>query len=203
MKKLVVLLSLFALFFSLCACGSTKTDTPVSSDSSAGGKATASQYEYTLNGDNSISDLIFENTVTVKGENGRIVFTNCEFKKDIVNNGGEGAKIMLDSTCVLSGNMIIESTLKEATQDTDLPKFMVFCSGAKASVGTCGSVVSSADLPITVNGHSYNIKDAVFFVNESTGEFGQYSGQEAQYHNVAMWNEGGSDIFMHVAVSSK
>ena len=37
---------------------------------------------------------IFEEDVTVTGDNWRIIFTNCEFKKNIYNRCGEGGKVV-------------------------------------------------------------------------------------------------------------
>ena len=216
MKKAIAFLLALSLLFALCACGAAPTPSepaPAESTQSEPEQPTApeeereiaTEFEYaTIEGeDNMVWGYVFEEDVTVTGDNGRVIFANCEFKKNIYNRCGEGGKVLLDDACILSESTecIFDSTLKEAGDDTDLPKFMYFCEGVRVTCEGCGAAVTYADIPIVFNGESYPIDTAEFFVDETSGAFEPYSGQtEATMHNRCQYYQDGKFVEMHVAV---
>lgn len=145
MKKVSAFLLALSLLFSLCACGAApqpaEPPTPVESESEQSTpeelRQIADVFEYaTIEGeDNMVWSYVFEEDVIVTGDNGRVIFANCEFKKNIYNCCGEGGKVLLDDACILSESTecILNSTLKEAGDDTDLPKFLYFCEGVNVT----------------------------------------------------------------------
>ena len=88
------------------------------------GKNEAVEYDITGKSDFSVSDTTFHGDVVITGEGGSVTFVNCVFNGNVVNKGGEGARVILAEDCKFAedSECIIESSLKEATMETDLPK---------------------------------------------------------------------------------
>lgn len=204
-----------AVMMVLCLAACSKKEEPAVPEkpaASAEAKAPATSSEnkasapcsYDLSGQENLTveNLVFDEDVTVTGENGKITFLNCAFNGNIINKGGEGARVCLWQDCTFadSSECILDPALEEATMDTDLPKFMIFCTMPNVSCEKLGAVISSAEQAIRLNGEEHPIEAAEFHINETTGEFIPYSGQEANAHNVAKWIEGGEAVQMHVAV---
>ena len=217
MKKVSAFLLALSLLFSLCACGAAPEAAPQPAEPPAPVESEPEQstpeelrqiadvFEYaTIEGeDNMVWGYIFEEDVTVTGDNGRVIFANCEFRKNIYNCCGEGGKVLLDDACILSESTecILDSTLKEAGDDTDLPKFLYFCEGVRVTCEGCGAAVTYADTPIAFNGESYSIDTAEFFTDENGTKFEPYSGQaEATMHNRCQYYQDGKLVEMHIAV---
>lgn len=199
-KKLPLICLILALIFCMCACGS---EAKPSENSSPAASAPAEPVSFDLSGkEDHIDGKTFDGDVIVIGDNGKLTFTNCTFNGDLINNGGEGAAVFVWEDCSFAkeSKCILDSTIKDATQDTNLPKFMIFCEMPEVSCKNAGAVVAPAGSAIKLNGNNYPIDTAEFFVNESTGDFAPYSGQEATMHNYAMWTENGEAVQMHVAV---
>ena len=166
----------------------------------------AEVYEFDLSGqDIIVNGQVFDGDITITGENGQISFFNCAFNGKVINQGGEGARVFINGDCAFAdgAECILDSALKEATIETDLPKFLIFCEMPNVSCVNSGAVVTLADQPIRLNGESYAIGSAELFINEMTGESGAYDGQEANFHNFAKWVEGGADVQMHIALFSE
>ena len=53
------------------------------------------------------------------------------------------------------------------------------------------------------NGEKYPVENAELFNNETTGETVPFSGQEANFHNVAKWTENGEEVKLHRAIFSE
>lgn len=210
-KTLLIILAI-AMLLTLAACsvkdkpsesGDNTAPSGEDSETDENGRTAADIYSYDISGEEVIvENLVFNEDVTVTGENGRLSFINCEFNGDIINKGGEGARIALLQDCEIAdgSECILDSSLEEATMDTDLPKFMIFCAMPNVSCENMGAVVSFAEQAIKLNGEEFPIDEAEFFMDDSTGEFDSYSGQEANMHNVAKWVEGGENVLMHMAI---
>ena len=98
MKKMAVLFLTMCLMLALGGCGQTDTDQQAEAqtqtqtvESEEGGKQTATEYTFALaDGEQKdVSDLIFEQDVTVSGENAQITFVNCEFQGNVINTASE------------------------------------------------------------------------------------------------------------------
>lgn len=166
------------------------------------GKNEAVEYDITGKSDFSIADTTFDGDVVITGEDGSVTFVNCVFNGNIINKGGEGARAILSEDCKFAedSECVIESSLKEATLETDLPKFLIFCEAPSVSCKNCGSVLTLSENEIEFNGEKYPIENAEFFNNDATGEIVPFSGQEANMHNVAKWTENGEEINLHLAI---
>lgn len=166
------------------------------------GKNEAVEYDITGKSDFSIADTTFDGDVVITGEGGSVTFVNCVFNGNIINKGGEGARAILSEDCKFAedSECVIESSLKEATMETDLPKFLIFCEAPSVSCKNCGSVLTLSENEIEFNGEKYPIENAKFFNNDATGEIVPFSGQEANMHNVAKWTENGEEINLHLAI---
>ena len=165
----------------------------------------AIEYDITGKSDFSIADTTFDKDVVITGENGAVSFINCVFNGNIINKGGEGARVMIDENCKFAENSecVIESSLKEATMETDLPKFLVFCKAPSVSCKNSGAIVTFAENEIEFNGVKYAIENAELFNIDATDEIVPYTGQEANFHNVAKWTENGEEINIHLAIWSE
>lgn len=199
-KKIPLICLSLTLVLCMTAC-SSKAE-PAESDSAPAG-ISAEPVRFDLSGkDDHIDGKTFDSDVIVTGDNGKLSFTNCAFNGKIINNGGEGAAIVVWEDCSFANESkcILDSTIKDATQDTNLPKFMIFCEMPEVSCDKAGAIVAPAGKAIKLNGNKYPIEAAKYYVNESTGDFAPYDGQEATMHNFAMWTENGEAVQMHVAV---
>lgn len=104
MKKMAVLFLTMCLLLALGGCGGGQTDTDQqteaqtqtqTAESEESGKQTATEYTFALaDGEQKdVSDLIFEQDVTVSGENAQITFVNCEFQGNVINTASEGTRV--------------------------------------------------------------------------------------------------------------
>jgi predicted small lipoprotein YifL len=200
---------LLLLVLSLAACGAKEPPQPETAPAEGpgadqAGRTQADVFAYDLSGEEMavVENLIFQEDVTISGEHGRIAFQNCLFQGSLIHRGGEGARVFLDEDCAFDDGAacLLEPVIQEATMDTDLPKFLIFCDMPEVTCETLGAVITSADQAIRLNGASCPISEAALFSNEQTGELGPYSGQEATAHNVAKWVENGEHVQMHIAV---
>ena len=169
------------------------------------GKKEAAEYDITGKSDFSVADTTFDGDVVITGESGSVTFVNCVFNGNIINKGGEGARVILAEDCKFAedSECVIESSLKEATLETDLPKFLIFCEAPSVSCKNCGSVLTLSENVIVFNGEEYPIENAEFFNNDATDEIVPFSGQEVNMHNVAKWTENGEEINLHLAIFSE
>ena len=91
-------------------------------------------------------------------------------------------------------------SLKEATLETDLPKFLLFCEAPPISCKNAGAVLTLSENEIEFNGKKYSIENAEYYNNDATGEILPFTGQEVNFHNVAKWTENGEEINLHLAI---
>lgn len=166
------------------------------------GKNEAVEYDITGKSDFSVADTTFDGDVVITGEGGAVTFANCVFNGNIVNKGGEGARVIFAEDCKFAedSECVIDSSLKEATLETDLPKFLIFCEAPSVSCKNSGAVLTLSENEIEFNGEKYPIENAELFNNDATGEIVPFSGQEVNLHNVAKWTENGEEINLHLAI---
>jgi len=166
------------------------------------GKTEAVEYDITGKSDFTVADTTFDGDVVITGEGGSVAFVNCVFKGNVVNQGGEGARVMFLEGCTFAedSQCVLESALKEATMETDLPKFLCFCEPPAVSCENSGAVVTFSEYEIEFNGKKYPVEKAELYNNEVTGEMVPYSGQETVMHNVAKWTENGEEVNLHLAI---
>ena len=185
-EKLLFLALAVMMIFALSSCG----------------KKEATEYDITGKSDFSVADTTFDGDVVIIGEGGSVAFVNCVFNGNIVNKGGEGARVMFAEDCKFSedSECVIESSLKEATLETDLPKFLIFCEAPPISCKNSGAVLTLSENEIEFNGAKYSIENAELFNNDATGEIVPFYGQEVNFHNVAKWTENGEEVNLHLAI---
>ena len=169
------------------------------------GKSEAVEYDITGKSDFSVADTTFDTDVVITGEGGSVTFVDCVFNGNIINKGGEGARVLLAEDCNFAedAECVIESSLKEATLETDLPKFLIFCEAPSVSCKNSGAVLALAENEIVFNGKTYPIENAEFFNIDTTDEIVPFAGQEANFHNVAKWTENGEEVNFHLAIFSE
>lgn len=185
-EKLLSLALAVIMLFALSSCG----------------KNEAVEYDITGKNEFSVADATFNGDVIITGEGGAVTFVNCVFNGNIINKGGEGARVIVAEGCKFAGDSecVIESSLKEATLETDLPKFLIFCEAPSISCKNSGAVLTLAENEIEFNGKKYPIENAELFNNDATGEIVPFTGQEVNLHNVAKWTENGEEINFHLAI---
>lgn len=166
------------------------------------GKKEAVEYDITGKSDFSVADTTFNGDVVITGESGVVTFVNCVFNGDIVHRGGEGARVILSEDCKFAEDSacVIESSVKEATLETDLPKFLIFGEAPPVTCKNSGAVLTFSENVIEFNGEKYPVENAELFNIDATGEIVPYTGQEANMHNVAKWTENGEEVHFHLAI---
>ena len=168
-------------------------------------KNEAVEYDITGKSDFSVADTTFDGDIVITGEGGSIAFVNCVFNGNLINKGGEGARVMIAEDCKFAADSacVIDSSLTEATLETDLPKFLIFCEVPSISCKNSGAVLALSEYEIEFNGEKYPIENAEFYNNDATGEIVPFSGQEVNFHNVAKWTENGEEVHLHLAIFSE
>ena len=166
------------------------------------GKTEAVEYDITGKSDFSVADTTFNGDIVITGEGGSVTFVNCVFNGKIINKGGEGARVIMAEGCKFAEDAacVIDSSLIEATLETDLPKFLIFCEAPSVSCTNSGAVLTLSENEIEFNGKKYPVEKAEFFNVDGTTEIVPFSGQEVNFHNVATWTENGEKITLHLAI---
>lgn len=141
------------------------------------GKNEAVEYDLTGKSDFSVADTTFDGDVVITGEGGAITFINCVFNANIINKGGEGARVIMVDGCKFAEDTtcIIDSSVKEATLETDLPKFLIFCDAPAISCKNSGAVLTLSNNEIDFNGEKYSVENAELFNIDSTDEIVPYT----------------------------
>ena len=186
LEKLLTLSLVVVMLLALSSCGNNE----------------AVEYDLTGKTDFSVTDTTFKGDVVIKGEVGSITFINCVFNGNIINKGNEGARVILAEDCNFAENSqcVIDSSLIEATIETDLPKFLIFCKAPSVSCKNSGAVLTLSENEIEFNGKKFAIENAELYNNDATGEIVPFTGQEVNFHNVAKWTENGEKINIHIAI---
>lgn len=166
------------------------------------GKKEAVEYDITGKSDLTVADTTFDGDIVITGAGGSIAFVNCVFNGDMINKGGEGARVIITEGCKFAEDSVcvIDSSVKEATVETDLPKFLIFGEAPSVSCKNSGAVLTLSENVIEFNGEKYPVENAEFFNIDSTDEIVPFTGQEANMHNVAKWTENGEEINFHLAI---
>ncbi len=194
MKKFITLI-LALMMITLCACSAEeKTDSPAVDDNPI---TTATEFSFTAKEGEELvlENLLFNEDVTVSGDYGTVIFTNCQFKGNITNTASLGTKVVLDNSTV-DGKCIIEHDGKEATFETSLPKFVTSTPIDVVCEDCFGSAIVLGDFEITFNGETYSTKTAEFFYN---GDLVPYEGQEVTLLDVCQWWENDELVLMAFA----
>ena len=200
MKKLLVLTLALIMLMSLFGCSGEDAPPLADNDSSSqqaeNGRSKATEFTFELAAEEEriVENLVFDEDVTVSGDFGIIVFENCEFNGDIISTAEQFTRVILSGTTV-NGNCVFKNTIKEATMDYPMPKFI--SSGAlnivcEDCIGVC--VLDGTEENIVFNGETYSIADVEFFYDANTNELVPYEGQEASVLFVGQWWENGEKV---------
>jgi len=139
-----------------------------------------------------IENLVFEEDVTVSGDFGTIIFDDCEFNGDIINTADQFTRVIISDNTTVKGNCVFKNTIKEATMDSPIPKFICGKSlnlVCEDCIGSC--VLLNIEDSITFNGETYSITDAEQIYDAETNSFSHYEGQGATSLFVGQWWESG------------
>ena len=94
----------------------------------------------------------------------------------------------------VNGKLIFDNQTKEATIETDLPKFLIDASVEAVCEDCVGTVVGIGDIGLVVNGYPYYLNTCDYYFDSVTVEIVPYTGQEAAYFGVGQWWENGEKI---------
>ena len=201
MKKILALTLASIMLMALFGCSGGEDpqpqadNTPSSQQEESGrSKATEFTFELVAEEERIVENLIFDEDVTVSGDFGIIVFENCEFNGDIICTAEQFTRVILSGTSV-NGNCVFKNTVKEASMDYPLPKFIspntlnIVCEDC---IGSC--VLDGTEENIVFNGETYAMADVELFYDANTNELVPYDGQEASTLFVAQWWENGEKV---------
>ena len=205
MKKFLVLLLMTAMTLSLAACsgsgsadGETAQGETEETEQSAE-KETAQEYNYELSEGDAleVENIIFEEDVTVSGNNAQITSTGCEFKGNIINTADEGTRVIMNGSSI-DGRCVCQNTIKETTMEWSFPKLIVDFPMEVVSEDCIGSVIAMGDFDVVFNSEVYTMADSELFYDISNPDAGfvPYEGQEADYFAIAQWWENGEQILL-------
>ena len=201
MKKFLALTLALIMLMSLFGCSggedtqSQADNNPSSQQAESGrNKATEFTFELAAEEERIVENLVFDEDVTVSGDFGIIVFENCEFNGDIISTAEQFTRVILSGTTV-NGNCVFKNTIKEASMDYPMPKFIssntlsIVCEDC---LGSC--ILDGTEENIIFNGETYSIADVEFFYDANTNELVPYEEQEASTIFVGQWWENGEKV---------
>ena len=202
MKKILALTLALIMLMSLSACsggGDTQSQADNSSssqqDESGRSKATEFTFELAAEEERIVENLVFDEDVTISGDYGIIVFENCEFNGDIISTAEQFTRVVLPDGTTVNGNCVFKNTIKEASMDYPMPKFIspntlnIVCEDCIGSY-----VLDGTEKDLVFNGETYSIDDVEFFYDANTNELVPYEGQEASTLFVGQWWENGEKV---------
>lgn len=175
----------------------SEADNNASSQQEENGRSKATEFTFELAAEEEriVENLVFDQDVTISGDFGAIVFENCEFNGDIINAAEQSTRVILPEGTTVNGNCVFKNTIKEATMDTPMPKFVspntlnIVCEDC---IGVC--ILDGTEDNIIFNGETYSMADVKFFYDANTNELVPYEGQEASVLFVGQWWENGEKI---------
>ena len=201
MKKLLALTLASIMLMSLFGCSGgedapPQADNNPSSQQEETGRSKATEFTFELAAEEEriVENLIFDEDVTVSGDFGIIVFENCEFNGDIISTAEQFTRVILSGTTV-NGNCVFKNTIKEASMDYPMPKFIssnalnIVCEDCIGSY-----VLDGTEENITFNGETYSMADVEFFYDANTNELVPYEEQEASTIFIGQWWENGEKV---------
>ena len=202
MKKLLALTLASIMLMSLFGCSGgedapPQADNNPSSQQEETGRSKATEFTFELAAEEEriVENLIFDEDVTVSGDFGIIVFENCEFNGDIICTAEQFTRVVLPEGTIVNGNCVFKNTIKEASMDYPMPKFIssnalnIVCEDCIGSY-----VLDGTEENITFNGDTYSIDDVEFFYDANTNELVPYEGQEVSTIFVGQWWENGEKV---------
>ena len=210
MKKFLALPLVLIMLLSLTACGSGDAQTQAGNNpggqqqeqssenaNNENGKSKATEFTFELAAEEEriVENLIFDEDVTISGDFGIIVFENCEFNGDIINTAEQFTRVILPEGTTVNGNCVFKNTIKEATMDYPMPKFIspntlnIVCEDC---LGSC--ILDGTEESIIFNGKTYSLADAELFYDAAANEFVPYKKQDASSLFVGQWWENGEKV---------
>ena len=202
MKKVLALILASIILISLFGCSGgedsqSQADNIPSSQQEETGRSKATEFTFELAAEEEriVENLIFDEDVTVSGDFGIIVFENCEFNGDIISTAEQFTRVILSGETTVNGNCVFKNSIKEATMDYPMPKFVssntlnIVCEDC---IGSC--ILDGTEENIVFNGETYSIADVEFFYDANTNELVPYEEQEASTIFVGQWWENGEKV---------
>jgi len=199
MKKFLALTLASIMLMSLFGCSSgedtqSQADNNPSSQQEENGRSKATEFTFELAAEEEriVENLVFDENVTVSGDFGIIVFENCEFNGDIINTADQFTKVIISDSTTVNGNCVFKNTIKEATMDSPIPKFISNKTLNTVCENCIGSfVLDGTEEDVKFNGETYSIDDIELFYDANTNELVPYEDQEATTLFVGQWWENG------------
>ena len=202
MKKILALILASIILMSLFGCSSGESAQPQADnnpssqqDENGRSKATEFTFELTAEENRIVENLVFDEDVTISGDFGIIVFENCEFNGDIINAAEQFTRVILPDGTTVNGNCVFKNTIKEATMDYPMPKFIspntlnIVCEDCIGSF-----ILDGTEADIIFNGETFSLADVEFFYDANANELIPYESQEVTTIFVGQWWENGEKI---------
>lgn len=198
MKKLSALLLASVMLMSLLGCSSGE-ENPSQADGSsqqADGRTKATEFTFDLEEDEErvVENLIFDEDVTVNGDFGIIVFENCEFNGNIINTAEQFTRVILSGSTV-NGDCVFQNTVKEASMDYPMPKFISSDALSVVCDDCIGSfVLDGTEKSFVFNGETYSLADVEQYYDAEANELVPYEEQEISAIFIGQWWENGQPV---------
>ena len=207
MKKLLALILIAAMVLALCSCGSKKQAQPEEQGESfeeliarmdENGRFIEGKAEVSITaGQESIfRNNTYDDTVRVvlsgsSDDTAIARFINCEFKNGLVLVADEKAIVILESDCLVSGGTLaVESTVREAKDDVDLPKIISLVPAEFEAENAAGFMIYDSEV-LRLNGKEFKRIYADYSYSEETGYISR-TGTDWNLFYVAQWWEDGN-----------
>ena len=201
MKKFLALTLASIMLLSLFGCSGgedtqSQADNNPSSQQEENGRSKATEFTFELAAEEErvVENLIFDEDVTVSGDFGIIVFENCEFNGDIISTAEQFTRVILSGTTV-NGNCVFKNTIKEASMDYPMPKFISSNALSIVCEDCIGSfILDGTEENITFNGETYSMADVELYYDANINELVPYEEQEVSTIFIGQWWENGEKV---------
>ena len=189
MKKIVAMLMAVLLCLSMTAFAEE-----------AAPMTTATEYVFDLTPEEPVyvENTVFEEPVTINGDNAQIVFINCQFLADVTLTAKEGTRVLLLEGTVVGGRCVFDNGVTDTTVEASFPKFWTDAPVVAVVKNCCGTLVALGDFEVMFNGEVYTMADSTLFFDNTNPEQGMvpYTGQEANAFVVCQWIENGETMML-------
>lgn len=208
MKKIFALILIAAMVLVLCSCGSNSRQAQPEETGESfeeliarmdeNGRFIEGKAEVTITaGQESIfRNNTYDDTVRVivsgsSDDTAIARFINCEFRNGLVLVADEKAIVILESDCLVSGGKLaVESTVREARDDADLPKIISLVPAEFEAENAAGFMIYDSEI-LNLNGKEFKRIYAEYSYSEETGYIGRV-GTDWNLFYVAQWWEDGN-----------
>ena len=141
-----------------------------------------------------INNQLFEDEVVISGAGRNIIFSNCEFRANVVCTCAADTQVQIMSDCEFAegAHCVLISGVREADMYYPLPKF-ILTFPVEVECTDLGAVIAGA-FDVLFNGETYSIADAMYIETADGGILPYDGSANCSVNVVGQWWENGEKV---------